>query len=205
MKYADAKISQRLIAYILDTLCVGIVAILLICLIPAFNQHVNHIVEFYEERFFENIEPTSDIFLSFLICLGIAYAVHIPLYTIYFVLLPSFWKKQTLGRFLMGVQVVTKAETKAKITNLLARELVGAILLNLLSGGMLLLLIYWYLCMSTGRSLADMAGGTRLIDSKRMNSDYVENDKKTTFDGDYVDATFTEVKENKDDIDYKVF
>lgn len=206
MKYEDAKISQRLIDYIIDSFCLGLISILIIIFIPAFYQNTNAILEFYKDSFTMDIEPTTEVLISCLICIGIVYAVYLPLYALYFIIVPKVWKKQTLGRFILHISVVTKDEQPVKITNLLARELVGAILLQLFSGGIFLLLVYGYLCMTSGRSLADMAGGTRLIDLRQLKPDFVEKENSSRNDDDYVDATFTEVKEDhNDDIDYKVF
>ena len=67
-------------------------------------------------------------------------------------------------------------------------------------------LLYWYFSSTTGRSLADMIGGTRLIDTQSKLS--VEKQEENTRE--YVDAYFKEVStENpesatEEETEYKV-
>ncbi|MDE6656577.1 MAG: RDD family protein, partial [Anaeroplasmataceae bacterium] len=180
----------------------------------AYTHAMEAVMNFYKSYLSGNIstdfEELRNVMKSAGTMLGIKILFDLPIYTLYLVVLPYFWEKQTLGRCIMHLKVISKDESKAKPVNLILRELVGGLLLlNLLSSSIIIPILYWYFSASTGRSLADMIGGTRLIDDRYINQDYLYKEEDSYEDREYVDASFTEVSEKEEpadeDTDYKVF
>ncbi|MBD5390812.1 RDD family protein [bacterium] len=216
MKYMNARSGQRFLAYLVDVTLIGMVVNIIVSFIPAYTQNINLAAEYYEALLEGNIitpdyQMLASILKGAVIALGIMLAIEIPFHILYFIVLPYFWEKQTIGRLLMHVKVVTKSEEKPKISHLILREFVGGfIILRIFSVSVILPLVYWYLCSSTGRSLSDTIGGTRLVDTRFINVDFLHKEKEE-MEKDYVDATFKDVTEEnqnsseEDEIDYKVF
>lgn len=217
MKYMNAGAMQRFLAYLVDFTLISIFVNFIVNFIPTYTQNVNFASEYYAallkgDVIGTDVQELTTFFKSLLISLAIMLAIEIPFHILYLVVLPYFWEKQTLGRWLMHVKVVTKTEEKVKISNLLLRELVGGfVILRLFSASFILPVIYLYLCLTTGRTLSDMIGGTRLIDTRFINAEFLHEENEPEEEKDYVDATFRDVtdesKDNptEDDTDYKVF
>ncbi|MDE6047815.1 MAG: RDD family protein [Anaeroplasmataceae bacterium] len=215
MKYLNARSSQRFIAYLIDYILISLLVSFVLCFIPVYNQSADAVRDYYK-AFLEGTVPNdiselTNVLKHAGIVLGLKLLLEIPVYALYLVVLPYFWEKQTLGRWAMHLRVISKDESKAKLTNLLLREMVGGlILLNLLSSSIVIPILFWYFSSTTGRSLADMIGGTRLIDDRFINQDFLGDDAIFE-EKDYVDASFTEIKEEpkeepaEEDTEYKVF
>ncbi len=128
--------------------------------------------------------------------------------TLYLIVLPKFWKGQTLGRFIMKTKVVNKDGTDAHISRIIIRELVGTWLLYLTIGGFSIFLATLILVICDGRSLVDYIGKTKLISlldsEKPVSNDSFENHQENN---EYIDAKFKEVPEDNnssDDDEYKI-
>ena len=212
MKYINARTTQRFIAYLVDFILIQLVTSFILSLIPAYGDNMTLILDFYRDmmqgNITEDLEVLNAVMKGAAKVLGIMMLIQIPIYVLYLVVLPYFWQKQTLGRWMMHVKVVSLTEEKVKIPNLLLRELVGGYLfLNILSGFLVFPLLYWYFSATTGRSLSDMVGKTRLVDSLVTRS-FEEESAEKPFQNDYIDAVVEEApaKESKDeDTEYKVF
>lgn len=130
---------------------------------------------------------------------------------LYLIVLPKFWKGQTLGRFIMKTKVVNKDGTDVRFSRILVRELVGTWLLYLTFGGFSIYFATLILVLCDGRSLVDYIGKTKLIslldsDEEQPKESPRENSRNSD---EYIDAKFTEVPKedtssNKDD-EYTVF
>ena len=214
MKYLNARSSQRFIAFLIDYILITIVVSFFVSFIPAYNKSAAVIRDFYQLYMDGDItgviNQAQNVMKHAGIALGIQLLFDIPIYTLYLVVLPYFWSKQTLGRWAMHLKVVSKDENKATPVNLILRELVGGLLLlKLLSSSVVIPILYWYFSATTGRSLADMIGGTRLIDTRYVNEDFMDEDQPS--EREYVDASFTEIPDEpkeepaEDDSEYKVF
>lgn len=213
MDYMNARSSQRFLTFIIDFFLIQFVVAFIVSFIPAYGTGMDYVMEFYKAilqgEMIDDMEILSEVLKNLFMILGIIIAVQIPVYCLYLVVLPHFWKKQTIGRMATHVRVIAKDGTEAKVYQLLLRELIGGLLLlNLLSGFFVIPLLYWYFSVTTGRSLADMIGGTRLIDTQSFSLEE-EPDKETR---DYVDAEFQEAPieeepepSSEDDSEYKVF
>lgn len=58
---------------------------------------------------------------------------YIVLFVVYLVVVPYFWSKQTIGRLLMKIKVVYDIDDKPTLGNLLAREVIGVLLVGILN------------------------------------------------------------------------
>lgn len=203
MIYMDVKSSQRFIAYFIDILIISIISSIILKLIPFYNQCSAILTDYYNDILFSNNVVLESELIAlmkyYLVITGIQYAVLLPLYILYFVVLPLFWDKQTIGRMVMHINVVNMAEEKPSVGSLLLREIVGGfIILRLLSGSIIILVLYWYFSSTRGRTISDMIAKTRLVDTRFINPDA---DKEKS---DFIDAEYQEANDNND-TEYKVF
>lgn len=216
MKYLNARSSQRFLAFLIDYFLISVVVSFIISFIPTYKESSEIIMDYYKafnEGSITDIEELTLVLKHASIILGIRFSLEVPIYLLYLVVLPYFWSRQTLGRALMHIKVLAKDETKAKLSNLLLREMIGGlVLLNFLSFSIVIPILFWYFSSATGRSLADMIGGTRLIDDRFINQDFSHEGQTTYGERDFVDATFKDVEEDDskeepkdEDTDYKVF
>lgn len=79
----------------------------------------------------------------------------------FLVVLPIFWKGQTLGRFLFHLVLLDKNGEKAKAKNFILREIVGTLIFYALFGG--IGVIISLICVAVkNRSIVDIISGTHL-------------------------------------------
>lgn len=226
MKHLNASGSSRFLAYMLDYAIINFVTEIILSYIiyPIAKIDINLLAQ-KMQIFTENMavgvldyELVNQILTLALIQIGFTTAVMIPLVVGYLCILPYFWEKQTIGRMAAHLKVVNfKDEGKVSFPKLLLREIVGGYLLTyvLCSSFMIPLIIVVYMSTTTGRSLADKVGGTRLINlrfviSEEGHFDFFSSHEQNS---DYVDAKFTDVNEevveeqpvnNNSDDDYMV-
>lgn len=226
MKHLNASGSSRFLAYMLDYTIISFVTEIILSYIiyPIAKIDINLLAQ-KMQIFTENMavgvldyELVNQILTLALIQIGFTTAVMIPLVIGYLCILPYYWEKQTIGRMVAHLKVVNyKDEGKVSFPKLLLRELVGGYLLTyvLCSSFMIPLIIVIYMSTTTGRSLADKVGGTRLINlrfviSEEGHFDFFSSHEQNS---DYVDAKFTDVNEevveeqpvnNNSDDDYMV-
>lgn len=89
----------------------------------------------------------------------------IVIYILYFALLPYLWDKQTVGRLILKVKVVTDVnDEKPTFINFIVRDLIGTCLLSVLNvccGLHLILNIIFVL--TRNKTIGDMISGTHLV------------------------------------------
>lgn len=219
MTYVNARSTQRFFAYFIDALLVGVIVNFLVRLIPSYTYSISIFQEYYKSYLEGNVIPDVEELSHVLKHLAKAYGImmlfEIPLFILYFIVLPYFWEKQTLGRLLLHVKVVSMDGNKPKLTSLILREFVGGILiLRFFSSSVILPIIYWYMSATSGRTLSDVIGGTRLVEDRIIYTDRPEEPESFKDDRDYVDAVFRDVQEEpseepkdskEEDTEYKVF
>ena len=205
---------QRFLAFIIDYLVIYFVAFIILGFIPLYEFHSKEMLDLYT-AFLTTVDLTDltlaiNLLKSSLICLGLMCVVYIPLMVIYQIVLPIFWDKQTLGRWVAGVRVMKLAsDEKPSVGSLIVREIVGGFIFNTLFIQSLVMPILNYMfSRNRGRSLADMISKTRLIDYKLAKQQ--ESIFGTTFEEpkkeDTIDAEFKEVyKDEEVETEYKVF
>ena len=216
MKYHNAMSFQRFLAYIIDYFIIMIVATFILGFIPLYVAQSEIMFDAYETLLYtmEMTDLTLAITLlkSASICILLQCAVFIPLILAYQVILPIFWKHQTLGRLVAGVRVMklTKDE-KPSVGSLLVRELVGGFIFNTLFAQSLVFPILNYVfSRNRGRSLSDMISKTRLVDYKlaKAQSEIFGNTFEEPKNEDFINAEYKEVyKQNEEEVEteYKVF
>lgn len=146
------------------------------------------------------------------------------------IVLPIFWKGQTIGRYFFHLTLYTKDGKPATAKNFILRELVGTMLFYALFGtlGIIITLI----CVAAkNRSIADIVSGTHLCyqpeylekhginpnaNNDNLNNNYNENYSEnyndyndTNIDADWHDVDSTNENSESDDADseddYKIF
>lgn len=204
MKYNNATCGQRFGAYLIDMIIISLVSSLILMLIPAYQTQSDILLENYNALLDMSTEIDETIFTNIIrsgaCIIGINMAVMLPLMTIYFVLIPCFWKQQTIGRAALGLRVVTLNEEEPKWTQLCVRELVGGYLIyQVLGNSFIVFIVTWVLSANNGRSIVDYVGKTRLVNVRYVR-ETVESEPENPFQ-DYVDAKFHEVEPKNEDDD----
>ena len=205
---------QRFLAFIIDYLVIYFVAFIILGFIPLYEFHSKEMLDLYT-AFLTTVDLTDltlaiNLLKSSLICLGLMCVVYIPLMVIYQIVLPIFWDKQTLGRWVAGVRVMKLAsDEKPSVGSLIVREIVGGFIFNTLFIQSLVMPILNYMfSRNRGRSLADMISKTKLVDYKLAKQQ--ESIFGTTFEEtkneDIINAEYKEVyKDEEVETEYKVF
>ncbi len=196
MKYKNATSMQRFFAFLIDSLLMYVISSLILICIPIYNTYSELFLDRYNYLMSgfntADIDATflEELMVSSMVIIGLNMAILIPLYILYYVVLPYFWKSQTLGRLALGLRVVTLEEEKPKLRHLLLRELVGGYLIYELLGGGIFYIVTLVLSISQGRSLIDYIGQTRLVNIRypQKVEEPIAPDER-----DYVDAHFREV------------
>ena len=213
MKYHNAMSYQRFLAFIIDFFIINLVATLILNLIPLYVFHSEQLMDMYSgmtEMIMNNdIESLIELLKSACILLLLQTAVFVPIIFVYQIILPMFWKPQTLGRLVAGVRVMKlNSNEKAGIGSLMVRELVGGYIFNIMFVQSFVIPILNYVfSRNRGRSLADMISKTRLIDyklAKMMGVDEMVEEQPEFINADYKEVNKEENKEDYD-TDYTVF
>lgn len=213
MKYHNAMSYQRFLAFIIDFFIINLVATFILNLIPLYVFHSEQLMDMYSgmtEMIMNNdIESLIELLKSACILLLLQTAVFVPIIFVYQIILPMFWKPQTLGRLVAGVRVMRlNSDEKAGIGSLMVRELVGGYIFNVMFVQSFVIPILNYVfSRNRGRSLADMISKTRLVDyklAKMMGVDEMVEEQPEFINADYKEVN---KEENKDDYDtdYTVF
>lgn len=213
MKYHNAMSYQRFLAFIIDFFIINLVATLILNLIPLYVFHSEQLMDMYSgmtEMIMNNdIESLIELLKSACILLLLQTVVFVPIIFVYQIILPMFWKPQTLGRLVAGVRVMRlNSDEKAGIGSLMVRELVGGYIFNVMFVQSFVIPILNYVfSRNRGRSLADMISKTRLVDyklAKMMGVDEMVEEQPEFINADYKEVN---KEENKDDYDtdYTVF
>lgn len=95
--------------------------------------------------------------------------IYLGLFIGYFVILPIFWTKQTLGRFVLKIKVVMNDgdDSKVRPGTIILREIVGVLLIGLLNVCCCILLIINIILVCCGKSpIHDGVANTRMVSSE---------------------------------------
>lgn len=174
MKHTDSSTMRRFGAYLLDLIIMSVfisifAAIIIFPNTKADDEMLRILEEIANDPYLsddamarfssEFMAHTRTLILPIL-------GLHLVVRTLYMCVLPYFWSKQTLGRLITNTRVVfIQEEAKVSFPRLLLRELLGGLIITEWISGMtiiLLIAVIVYTC-STKRSVADVVGGTRLI------------------------------------------
>ena len=231
----EATTGERLLVYLIDIVVMGwILSFFTNLIFKGINYDsdylslvVEQITGYLEEYLNSIVNNTSFDMNKLYIALGsyfeivairtlITIAFDLVFVILYLVILPKFWKNQTLGRFFVKVKVVNKNGEDLTTKNIIFRELIGTFLLYMVLGSFGVLLASVILIINSKRSLVDYIGKTKLV---KINEDNTTT-KTIIDDNDYDDLSDVYIKreeiDSKDDNssnnyndqsddDYKVF
>lgn len=231
----EATTGERLLVYLIDIVVMGwILSFFTNLIFKGINYDsdylslvVEQITGYLEEYLNSIVNNTSFDMNKLYIALGsyfeivairtlITIAFDLVFVVLYLVILPKFWKNQTLGRFFVKVKVVNKNGEDLTTKNIIFRELIGTFLLYMVLGSFGVLLASVILIINSKRSLVDYVGKTKLV---KINEDNTTA-KTIIDDNDYDDLSDVYIKreeiDSKDDNssnnyndqpddDYKVF
>ena len=141
------------------------------------NDYINYCIEFIK---YSSVE------------LGVQCACALVAIILYLVVLPHFWKKQTVGRMLSKTKVLMNDGSNPTTKAIIIREVVGSFLLYYCLGT-IPLIISWVFCNKYQRSLADRISGTKLI----YDVEVVEINPYQNIKDDYIDAKFVDIEEKE--------
>lgn len=209
MRANDARCGQRFLAYFIDTLIISTIGTIILHFLPVYGKYYTLYQEAYTDItdvIFNFNAVDSQAFVNlmkyYLAVQGITYAVMLPLFFLYLVVLPYFWSCQTVGRLAAGVKVVClKDEPKVSFGRLCLRELVGTFIFYELISNVIVLIITCYLSASKGRSIVDYIGGTRLINLRMPKKEEPINEEPQDLFSkkDYIDAEFKDANKFEED------
>ncbi|MCI5583151.1 MAG: RDD family protein [Anaeroplasma sp.] len=231
----EATTGERLLVYLIDIVVMGwILSFFTNLIFKGINYDsdylslvVEQITGYLEEYLNSIVNNTSFDMNKLYIALGsyfeivairtlITISFDLVFVVLYLVILPKFWKNQTLGRFFVKVKVVNKNGEDLTTKNIIFRELIGTFLLYMVLGSFGVLLASVILIINSKRSLVDYVGKTKLV---KINEDNTTT-KTIIDDNDYDDLSYVYIKreeiDSKDDNssnnyndqsddDYKVF
>jgi uncharacterized RDD family membrane protein YckC len=129
--------------------------------------------------------------------LGIQTVIALVVFIGYLVVLPHFWKNQTVGRMISKTKVIMLDGTKTTTKAFIIREIVGSFLLYYCIG-FIPFVITWVFLNKYQRSLVDRISGTVLIYDGEVLMVNVYDDTNENTSNDYIDAKFTDVNEQKE-------
>lgn len=228
--YYRASSFQRFCAYTIDmlllsTLCTHIVSGIFILV----NYNSDIITECLQNLTYEiqndgDIDTIYQLLIEIIRRYAFEFAVMIPTYLVldilYLVILPHFWKKQTLGRLVAGCKVVAK-NGDLRFSRLLLRELVGTFLFYQVFG-YLGIFISAILVFAFDRSIVDIISKTSMVNARiavvnpnnssqynnynnNSNDDFNNNINKNYDPNDVIDAKVEDKTDSlNDDDEYKV-
>ena len=136
-----ANLGDRMLAYLLDSLIIGLYFFFMIVIMVSLNLDM------------------SDFWALWLL-------VSLPAF-LYYVLLETFWNGQTVGKYTMKTRVVKLDGSKPSFANYFVRWILRIVDVSLTSGGLAVLTI---LIKGNGQRVGDIAAGTTVISEKvRLN------------------------------------
>ena len=232
----EATTGERLLVYLIDIVVMGwILSFFTNLIFKGINYDsdylslvVEQITGYLEEYLNSIVNNTSFDMNKLYIALGsyfeivairtlITIAFDLVFVILYLVILPKFWKNQTLGRFFVKVKVVNKNGEDLTTKNIIFRELIGTFLLYMVLGSFGVLLASVILIINSKRSLVDYVGKTKLVkidENNNSSNDTIIDDKEfNNFDNSYaekeevdsVDDKSNDYYNDQSDDDYKVF
>lgn len=232
----EATTGERLLVYLIDIVVMGwILSFFTNLIFKGINYDsdylslvVEQITGYLEEYLNSIVNNTSFDMNKLYIALGsyfeivairtlITIAFDLVFVILYLVILPKFWKNQTLGRFFVKVKVVNKNGEDLTTKNIIFRELIGTFLLYMVLGSFGVLLASVILIINSKRSLVDYVGKTKLVkinENNNSSNDTIIDDKEfNNFDNNYaekeevdsVDDKSNNYYNDQSDDDYKVF
>lgn len=212
----EATTGERLLVYLIDIVVMGwILSFFTNLIFKGINYDsdylslvVEQITGYLEEYLNSIVNNTSFDMNKLYIALGsyfeivairtlITIAFDLVFVVLYLVILPKFWKNQTLGRFFVKVKVVNKNGEDLTTKNIIFRELIGTFLLYMVLGSFGVLLASVILIINSKRSLVDYVGKTKLV---KINEDNTTT--KTIIDDNYYDD-LSDVYIKREEIDSK--
>lgn len=132
-----ANLGDRLLAYLLDTLIIGLYIFGMIMIMISIDLDMR------------------DFWALWLL-------VSLPAF-LYYVLLETFWNGQTIGKYTMKTRVVKLDGSKPSFANYFVRWILRIVDVSLTSGGLAVLTI---LIRGNGQRVGDIAAGTTVISEK---------------------------------------
>ncbi|MCR5113696.1 MAG: RDD family protein [Acholeplasmatales bacterium] len=181
--YNRATSGQRFLAFLIDLLVVGAVvgsiSLLILFLtgfdFVAFSQAQDEYLTDYllyiqtnSSEYYDSFQKALQEYYSYSVHLYLVIdLVALVLFIPYFVILPHYWSKQTVGRMAMKIKVIShKGKVKATVKQLIIREIVGTWFIYLgsyfLFSGFIIVVSGVFAAIG-GRSVVDIISGTDLV------------------------------------------
>lgn len=122
-----AKVGKRIGAFFIDGLILGLVVSLITTLFedPAYLKAIADLDALLQSGAIDFIEYSTRLENIVDPNLGIKVLVELLLTVVYFIIIPIFWKEQTLARKWMKIKVVKEDFSPAKPVNFILREGLG--------------------------------------------------------------------------------
>lgn len=180
--YNNATNIQRFLAFLIDgiiilTLTIGISSLIFLAIdfnYSAYNACRNEFVYdyllsvLYGGNYSESFSKAFSEYVKFSVVFNLVISsIGFVTFGLYFVLLPSYWEKQTLGRALLKIKVIGyKGDIKPGLKRLILREILGTwflylVLYSILGG--IVIIVSAFVALISSRSLVDRISNTVLV------------------------------------------
>lgn len=148
----NARPIHRFISFIIDLVVTG-----LFSLIIGYRNII---------MLFDTLSVRSDINITNLFTLSLITGAIIMITAIaYYLVLPLYWKKQTIGRYLARIAIVKDDGSMVDFETLFLREVIGRMLGALVSLGFAVVVDGYLISQVERKSFADHLARTRVIDT----------------------------------------
>lgn len=157
---------KRIVAYIIDLIIISLVSLAITKIISGIfgdgiiDNSTIHIGEFYSFSY-------------------ITLILNLIIFIIYYCVIPLFWEKQTVGRFLLNIKVVKDSTNKMKFTDFLLRDFLGfyiivSVLISLCFLGLIINAVLLFGKEQT--TIQDKIAQTIMIDMEEKNEELNKDD-----------------------------
>lgn len=176
-RYKNAKIGKRFLAHIIDYGIFSIIAFIIYnsFIAKAFSTTISEISRIQTEAAQNTTINLNDTILqyqnvegytTFASVVNLFILGFIVVLLLYFVLLPKFWDKQTVGRAALNIKLVSKFDEEVTYSNLLMRQIVGRFIFVFASMCCFIGLIIEFVLMLRKNpiTIEDLVGGTKMVD-----------------------------------------
>lgn len=133
--YKSATKGQRFAALIIDILIFSIVSFIFVKILNGMlnikepRESINYIIDHISDTGFldsDLYKEHVDIIAEYLLKnMSVSLVVYLAIFSLYFVLLPLIWSKQTVGRLAMKIKLAKKDGSNLSAGDVIVRELVG--------------------------------------------------------------------------------
>lgn len=172
-KLSRATGGQRFLSWLIDAIIVGII----LNIISLFNLNGNVQLSEISTQFLEGIITAEQYFEAFNKTFYITVLIGLIVVFFYHVLLPTFWSGKTVGKALLGTQIVSINGKKASFGRLFVREILIKYILAAVTCLITNIISFFMITLgSEKRGIHDLVAGTMVIRKNNKKEEIIEEE-----------------------------